>query len=157
LSYKKREVESLKTGVSKTGVVAITGTPGVGKTSVARKLKELGYEVYAVGELAEKLDCIIDYEEDCVVVDVEELKKKFQSMPKGDLVVVEGHLSHNLADTAVVLRCNPLVLKERLFRRGWSEEKVMENVEAELIDEILVESLEQTRKRGLDFRTWGEN
>jgi len=67
-------------------------------------------------------------------------------MPKGDLVVVEGHLSHHLADTAVVLRCNPLVLKERLFSRGWSEEKVMENVEAELIDEILVESLETCKE-----------
>ncbi len=127
-------------------VIAITGTPGAGKTSVAEKLKDLGYEVYAVNELAEKLDCIMDYEDDCAIVDVEKLKKRFLSMPGGELVVVEGHLSHHLADTAIVLRCNPLTLKERLLSRGWSEDKVMENVEAELIDEILVESLETCRE-----------
>jgi adenylate kinase len=60
------------------------------------------------------------------------------------LVVVEGHLSHRLgAEVVIVLRCNPLVLKERLGKKGWSEEKILENVEAEIVDAILVEALER--------------
>jgi adenylate kinase len=41
----------------------------------------------------------------------------------------------------IVLRCNPLTLKKRLRNRGWSEEKVLENVEAEVVDTILMEAL----------------
>ncbi len=135
----------------KSVVVGITGTPGVGKSSVARKLEEMGFIVYRVNDLAEKLECIIDYEDDCAVVDVEKLRRKFRKLmlEMEGLVFVEGHLSHHLADIAVVLRCNPLVLKERLEERlakGWSEEKVMENVEAELVDAILIEAMDACRE-----------
>nr|WP_230972404.1 adenylate kinase family protein [Archaeoglobus neptunius] len=118
-------------------MIALTGTPGTGKTAVAEKLKKRGLRVESVIELARKNDSIIDEEGDEVVIDVERLSKtRFDG-------IVEGHLSHLLSpDLTVVLRCNPLVLKKRLEERGWSEEKVMENVEAELLDVILVEALE---------------
>ena len=58
-------------------------------------------------------------------------------------VMFEGHLSHLLrVDLAVVLRCSPKVLKERLEAKGWRESKIMENVEAEAVDVILVEALD---------------
>ena len=123
--------------------LALTGTPGVGKTSVAEVLRRKGYEVISFNELARKFDCIIGCEDNCFVVDLEKLKEKFK--PK-KFVIIEGHLSHHLADTAIVLRCNPLILKNRLLCRGWREEKVMENVEAELIDSILIEALEVCRE-----------
>jgi adenylate kinase len=131
----------------KSRVFAITGTPGVGKTSVAEMLRSRGYTVYSFNELAKKLDCIIDYEDECAVVDLEKLNTMLNMMfsPEGT-VVVEGHLSHHIADTAIVLRCNPIQLKERLLKRGWKYEKVMENVEAELIDSILVEALEMCER-----------
>ena len=37
-------------------VVAITGTPGTGKTTVAEILRKRGYRVFSVNELAEELD-----------------------------------------------------------------------------------------------------
>ncbi|MCS7121129.1 MAG: adenylate kinase family protein [Archaeoglobaceae archaeon] len=119
-------------------LVAITGTPGVGKSSVAEKLKEKGYKVEKLLNLALKHNCVIGEENGELVVDVEKLSEiRFDG-------IVEGHLSHFLkADKVVVLRCDPLVLKDRLIKRGWSFEKVMDNVEAELLDLILVEALEK--------------
>jgi len=45
-------------------------------------------------------------------------------------------------DVAIVLRCSPKVLESRLKRKGWPEKKVRENVEAEAVDVILIEALE---------------
>ncbi len=124
-------------------LIALTGTPGVGKTTVARVLMKRGYRVLSVNELAEKFNCVIGEEEGCKVVDVEKLAEEVRKIVRG-VTIVEGHLSHLLKpNVAIVLRCNPIELKRRLESKGWSEEKVLENVEAELIDVILVEALEE--------------
>ncbi len=119
-------------------LIALTGTPGTGKSSVAELLRRRGYRVASVVELAKKYDCVIDEENGELVIDVEKLADRIDFDG-----IVEGHLSHLLKpDLAIVLRCNPAALKERLMERKWSEEKLMENVEAELLDVILVEALE---------------
>ncbi len=127
-------------------LIALTGTPGVGKSTVAEILRKRGYRVLHLNELAERFNCVIDEEDDCKVVDVDKLAKEVRKAVRG-LTIVEGHLSHLLnPDLAIVLRCNPLLLKERLERRGWKEEKILENVEAELIDVILVEALDNVEE-----------
>jgi adenylate kinase len=120
-------------------IVALTGTPGTGKSEVAEILKKR-YRVESVSELAKKFDCILGEEEGSKIVDIEKLAEKIDF---GDeLVILEGHLSHYLnPDIVIVLRCNPLMLKKRLEERGWSKEKALENVEAEIVDAILVEAL----------------
>jgi len=58
-------------------------------------------------------------------------------------VVFEGHLAHELpVDLAIVLRCAPSELSRRLKARGWPAKKIQENVEAEAVDVILIEALE---------------
>ena len=50
---------------------------------------------------------------------------------------IDGHLSHNLpVDSVILLRCRPDVLESRLKNRNWSEEKIVENVECELLSTI---------------------
>ena len=125
-------------------LIALTGAPGVGKTTTAEILRKRGYKVLSVNELAEKFDCIIGEEEGCKIVDVEELAEKMKELRNG-VIILEGHLSHLLnPDMIIVLRCNPLELKRRLESKGWSEEKVLENVEAELTDVILIEALDSS-------------
>ena len=57
--------------------------------------------------------------------------------------ILVGHLAHLIpSDVVVVLRTSPKVLRGRLNDRGWPQAKVEENVEAEAVGVILVESTE---------------
>ena len=57
------------------------------------------------------------------------------------------------ADKVIVLRCNPEVLRERLSKRAWSEEKVDENVSAEILGVCTSESYELYSDRVEEIET----
>jgi adenylate kinase len=70
-------------------------------------------------------------------VDTEKLRREIAHNPLGR-VVAYGHLlpyilSSKDVDLMVVLRCEPEALRARLVKRGYPVEKIMDNVEAELI------------------------
>lgn len=93
--------------------------------------------------LAEAADAIVGFDmaRDTKEVDVDKLAESVARMEEDALI--EGHLSHLLGvDVAIVLRCSPRILKKRLIGKGWSEAKIMENLEAEAVDVILIEALE---------------
>jgi len=122
--------------------VAVTGTPGVGKTTACALVKVV--RVVHVNELAEEVGACTGYDKKrgTKEVDVAKLRKAVSCM-EGD-VILEGHLSHYLSpDLAIVLRCSPSVLEERLRRKRWTAKKVRENVEAEAVDVVLIEALEE--------------
>ena len=122
-------------------IVALTGTPGTGKSSVAEELKRRGYRVESVNELADKFGCVVGIEDNVRIVDVERLAEEIEHL-RGEMIIVEGHLSHLLnPDVTIVLRCHPEKLKKRLESRGWRKEKVLENLEAEIVDSILMEAM----------------
>ncbi len=122
--------------------VALTGTPGTGKTTIARGLGGLGLRVIDLGAFA-AAHGLSEPTADGDIVDLEAFAGKLPSRP-GETILIEGHLSHLLpVGLAIVLRCNPEVLRRRLAERGWPKEKIEENVEAEAIDVILLEALER--------------
>lgn len=125
-------------------IIAVTGTPGVGKTTISKLLAEkLGYEYVNLRDYALEKG-IGEMKGDELEVEVDELAYNFEKDFKGKNVVVDGHLSHFLnADLVIVLRANPKLIAERLKERGYGREKLGENVEAELVDVILVEVLEE--------------
>ncbi|KQC16109.1 MAG: adenylate kinase family protein [Methanothrix sp.] len=124
--------------------IALTGTPGTGKTTAA---KLLPFRVIDLNALIrdEGLSLGTDPERGCLIADVDLLAKRVEELaPEEDeeMVILEGHFSHQLAIEAIVLRTRPSVLRERLARRGYPEKKVRENLEAEALDVILVEAME---------------
>lgn len=120
--------------------IALTGTPGTGKTTVAALLP---YRVIDLNALVKGgLNLGTDPERGCLEADMDGLEQKLAEMDTDELTVLEGHFSHYFADEAVVLRLAPSELKKRLEARGYSAKKIQENLESEALDVILVEAIE---------------
>lgn len=120
-------------------MVCISGIPGTGKSSVSEVLKEMNYNIVAQNDTVSGYVLSEDPERDAIVIDEESWAGEFKPVDG----IVEGHLTHLLlCDRLVILRCCPDVLIERLELRGYSPEKIRENAEAEALDTILVEALE---------------
>jgi len=123
-------------------LVAITGTPGTGKSSACDVLAKRGYVVADLDEIARREGLIVgrDVERGTDEVDVDALREGLRIPAK--VAFLKSHYSHRMdVNLAVVLRCRPSVLRARLDARGWAPEKVRENVEAEAIDVILQEAV----------------
>lgn len=124
--------------------IAISGTPGTGKTSLGEIFASEQIKVLSVKELAEDYGYIgeLDSKDGSKEVDIHRLSNDWQHNDSG-IIVVEGHLSHFLdVDAIIVLRCDPDILQKRLELRGYSEQKIKSNIEWELISGIWSELLE---------------
>jgi adenylate kinase len=121
--------------------VAITGTPGTGKTTVS-DLLAVDMNVVHVNQLVEDEGFFdeVDEARDSKVADMDAVRDYLDGM---DDVVVESHLAHlvNDLEKVVVLRCAPAVLEDRLTERGEPPEKAGENAESEALDVILSEAV----------------
>lgn len=96
--------------------MALTGTPGTGKTTVA-ELVDADLDVVHLNDLVEEADLHVgrDDERGSLVADLEAIEAHLADR---DDVLVESHLSHHLrVDRVVVLRCHPRELRERLMAR----------------------------------------
>ena len=133
--------------------VALTGTPGTGKTTVSELVAErTGVDVVHLNDAIRDADLFEerDVERDSLVADLDaveawldEHEDRVADESDAD-TLVESHLSHLLdADQVIVLRCRPDVLKPRLRERGESEASVAENAESEALDVILAEAVER--------------
>ena len=124
-------------------MICISGIPGTGKSSVSAVLKRMGHDVVLQNDTTGNYFICDDPDRDTAVIDEDLWASEFRPVDG----IVEGHLTHLLeCDRLVILRCRPDVLKERLVLRGYSSEKVHENVEAEALDTILIEALENHKE-----------
>ena len=131
--------------------IIVTGTPGVGKTLVSKALTErLSGRYLGVTDLAMKENIVLraDSERNTMVVDLRKLSDRIQNIICTSLVdvVVDGHyasdvVSSDLVSYAFVLRINPDTLRERLRVRGYSTDKVLENVASEVLGVCLFDAV----------------
>jgi adenylate kinase len=131
-------------------IVAISGTPGTGKTRVSGLIaRRLNAELISIKKLLDtgKLPYTWDEKRKTRVIDPKDLKKVVKIITKhGGDYVIEGHLSHLVkSDVVIVLRCNPVELKKRLKKRKWSKNKIKENIMAEILDEVTIEALQNNK------------
>lgn len=129
-------------------IVAISGTPGTGKTKVAKILAEkLKWKFIELNKLAEEKNLYSGYDEKrkCKIVDIDRLSEEVKKL-EGNFVL-ESHYAHDMpAVFVIILRTNPGKLRKRMEKRSWSREKIEENIEAEIMEVCKTEALEQGKR-----------
>lgn len=131
-------------------VIVVSGTPGTGKTFIAKRLaKQLNYKYIDVNKVIKSYNLIVGYDRQrkCFIVDVDKLTKALTEIIKSmSGVIIDSHLSHYLnpsyVDLCIITKCDLKELKRRLEKRGYSEEKVRENLDAEIFDICFIEAKE---------------
>lgn len=140
-------------------VIVVTGTPGTGKTTVAKRIsRQKGYAYVDVKKLITnlKLNERFDKKRKSWVVDVKRLNKVLIStievLKKNKIkgVVFDSHLAHYLprkyVNLCIVTRTDTKRLYTRLKKRGYSKSKTEENIEAEIMQVILDEAREMKHR-----------
>jgi adenylate kinase len=142
----------------------ITGNPGVGKHTTAKIIAEkINADIIDINDVAidnnatgKKTDLGLD-------VDVKRLVRLLEKQLKAerDLVIV-GHLAPYVLrpvgiSLVAVLRRSPYELEKTLKKRGYSVDKVRENVASEILGTSLYDSLKTLGKRKVaEFDTTGK-
>ena len=128
-------------------IICISGTPGTGKSVIAKKLgKKLRYGILEISKFV-KNNKIGKYNKKLKTIDVDVDKlndKLIKIIKKNKNLIIDGHLSHYLprkyVDLCIIVRCNLKVLEKRLDKRGYNKQKIKDNLEAEIFDTSLDEA-----------------
>ncbi len=126
--------------------IVISGTPGCGKTSVSKKIKErLNAKVISLNKLATSKNFSPEYDNNrnTYIVDTNGflpiLKNEIEIIQKNnpDFLIIEGHFSDIVPERyinyAFILRCDPDGLYKRLEKKGYKAKKIRENIQAEIL------------------------
>jgi adenylate kinase len=130
----------------------MTGTPCVGKTSIARLLASKLDAIYVnLTELAtgEGLAQGKDEERDSIIIDERRMKQRIRQIIEdyeGKDIVVDGHYAVNvvpkrLISYVFVLRRYPVELRKLMEHCHFSGSKLWENLACEILDVCLVDAL----------------
>ncbi|MCX8153087.1 MAG: adenylate kinase family protein [Candidatus Bathyarchaeota archaeon] len=138
-------------------VILITGTPCVGKTTIARQLaSKLDAFYINLTEFAEKHHLIAGEDEKrgtCIIAE-EKMRLKIAEEIKAAekaAIVIDGHYAYAVVPKRYVtrifvLRRNPIELRKLMEQRGFAGDKLWENLAAEILDVCLVEALQAHRQ-----------
>jgi adenylate kinase len=134
-------------------IIVITGTPGVGKSSISKALaSKIDAQVISIGELVkeEGLYTGIDRRRETLIADMNKVSKRINEIISNASkdIIVEGHFAVDVVPlekiaVVFVLRRNPEELETILKERSYKEEKISENLAAEILDVCLYDSVKK--------------
>lgn len=151
-------------------VIVISGTPGTGKTSVARLLSNAGFNTMNLFDIAKADNLLADYDDakDIYVIEDDALQHHLKDfLLNQNLIILESHYG-DLVPQEFVIHCfvlvsNPADLKSRYLQRGYSTQKIEENLEAEIMQECYFDAVEVfgenrvTKLEGLTIREMSQH
>ena len=133
-------------------IYIVTGTPGVGKSSISKMLASiLGARLISIGELVKREGLYTgwDEERETLIADTDRLSERIREIIDAEkrTIIIEGHYAVHVVppekvDLIFVLRRDPRYLKKTLEDRGYSRRKVMENLAAEILDVCLFDAVD---------------
>ena len=137
-------------------VILITGTPAVGKTTVAKELANSLNALYInLTELAKTENLIIEEDKQRKTATINEtrMRRRVRTViDKTDSdIIIDGHYAaavtpKPMVTNVFVLRRHPEELRKFMIKRGYTQAKQQENLEAEILDVCLVEALQKQPK-----------
>ena len=120
--------------------IAVTGTPGTGKSTVTALLAD-EYDVIHLNDRITGNDDLWtdhDAERDTLVADLDAVADHLGNWSG----ILDSHLAHHFdVDRVIVLRCDPDHVEQRLLDRGESSATATENAESEALDVVLSEAV----------------
>ena len=138
--------------LQKRQVLFISGTPGVGKSTLCKELEKFNFFHLDVGKVVVKKRLYLKYDRktSSFIVSVKRIKtlvKRTVRKTEGNIAVDWMH-SYELADSVqgsakkvIVLRCDPLTLYKRISKK-YGVKKTKENVLSEFLNQISHEAHE---------------
>jgi adenylate kinase len=130
--------------------IAVTGTPGAGKTYFAKQLcsSHPEYEYLDLNAYLKEKELYEQYDDkdETFIVDEKRLTEIVRPLIEHSqkTVVIDSHLSHYIDPALIslcyVVRCPLAALHDRLKQRSYSEKKIRDNLDSEIFQICLNEA-----------------
>lgn len=130
--------------------ILVSGTPGVGKTTLCKKLcqKVQSLKHVNIGDFAKENNCLEEWDEEleCHVLNEDKIIDDLEDIVASGGAVIDHHVTdffpERWFDIVFVLRTDNTVLFDRLKARGYQGKKLENNMDSEIFQTILDEAKE---------------
>lgn len=140
--------------------IVITGNPGVGKHTIAKKLsRKIQMKIIDINQIARKAQ-LFEKKDESNDVDTEKLKEILKQEISDDCIIV-GHLAPYVLDKSkvrivFVLRRSPYDLFKVYEERGYSDNKNRENVGSEILGVTMYDAKNQFEEKTIQINVSGK-
>ncbi|KAK1594714.1 POS9-activating factor FAP7 [Colletotrichum navitas] len=129
--------------------IIVTGTPGVGKTTHCEELaRRTGLKHLSVNQVVKDSECHEGWDEEFQswIVDEDKLLDTIEEEVQNGGHIIDWHacdlFPKSWIDLVVVLRVDSATLYDRLSARKYSDAKLQENLDSEIMEVLLQEARE---------------
>ena len=148
-------------------VILITGTPCIGKTTVAKQLTaKLDANYINLTEYAKTHGLTLgeDKKRQTTIINEKAMQQKLAETINATTnpnIIIDGHYAAtatppNQTTHIFVLRRNPKELKKLMQKNNYPEPKLNENLAAEILDTILIEALKSQKDKVCELDITGK-